>query len=99
MNREFKIRIGMKKIFIIFLFAFTLCGCESQEVREGRKTCEYALSRMYFEHSIMNEHITREGENVVFNLIIEVREKGGEPLKSKIHKIVTNGSELISIDK
>lgn len=89
----------MKKLITILLLAFTLCGCESQEVREGRKACEYALSRMYFEHSIMNEHITHEGEYVVFNLIVEARIKGGEPLKSKIHKIKTKGTELISIDK
>ena len=89
----------MKKILTILLLALTLCGCESQEVREGRKTCEYVLSRLYFEHSIMNEHIKHEDGCVVFNLIVEVREKGGEPLKSKIHKIKTKGSELISIDK
>ena len=88
----------MKKTLTILLLAFALCSCESQDVREGRKACEYALSHLYYEYKITNETITRKGDNVEYRLTVDVRKKGGEPLKTKFHTIVTNGSSLVSIE-
>lgn len=88
----------MRKILSILLLALTLCGCEPQAVREGRKACEYALSHLYYEYKITNETITRKGDNVEYKLIVDVRKRGGEPLKTKYHTIVTNGSAIVSIE-
>lgn len=88
----------MKKILTILLLAFVLCGCESSSVREGRKACEYALSHLYYEYKITEEVVTTKGEKVEFFVLVEVRENGGEPLKTKSHTIVTKGSTLVSIE-
>ena len=88
----------MKKILSILLLALTICSCESQDVREGRKACEYALSHLYYEYTITNETIIRKGDNVEYKLIVDVRKKGGEPIKTKYHTIVTNGTAIVSIE-
>ena len=88
----------MKKVFAFLLIIASLCSCEPKNVRDGREAYDYMLSRMYYEYKVTNEHITNNDGQVVFSLILEVREKGGEPLKTKIHKFTTEGSDVISFD-